>query len=66
MARRRGRTLPAARLLAALDACHRAQALGEPLSQPERRELFEAFFLWEQAAIVGRPWNGPWRHWTGR
>lgn len=41
------------RLLAALDACHHAQALGEPLSQPERRELFEAFFLWEQAAIVG-------------
>lgn len=41
------------RLLAALNRCHRAQKLGEPLPQPARRELFEAFFLWEQAAIVG-------------
>lgn len=41
------------RLLAALNRCHRAQTLGEPLPQPARRELFEAFFLWEQAFIVG-------------
>ncbi|MGA4636523.1 hypothetical protein ACPA5B_21855 [Pseudomonas solani] len=41
------------RLLAALNSCHQAQALGEPLPQPVRRELFEAFFLWEQEVIVG-------------
>jgi hypothetical protein len=41
------------RLLAALNRCHRAQALHEPLPQPARRELFEAFFLWEQEVIVG-------------
>ncbi|WP_435635544.1 hypothetical protein ACSC9U_08460 [Pseudomonas solani] len=41
------------RLLAALNRCHQAQALGEPLPQPVRRELFEAFFLWEQDVIVG-------------
>ncbi|MDG9925770.1 MULTISPECIES: hypothetical protein [unclassified Pseudomonas] len=41
------------RLLAALNRCHRAQALHEPLPQPARRELFEAFFLWEQEFIVG-------------
>ncbi|BCD88291.1 hypothetical protein PSm6_46980 [Pseudomonas solani] len=41
------------RLLAALNRCHQAQALGEPLPQPVRRELFEAFFLWEQEVIVG-------------
>ena len=41
------------RLLAALNRCHRAQKLGEPLPRPARRELFEAFFLWEQTAIVG-------------
>lgn len=41
------------RLLAALNRCHRAQARGEPLPRPARRELFEAFFLWEQEFIVG-------------
>jgi hypothetical protein len=41
------------RLLAALNRCHRAQALHEPLPRPARRELFEAFFLWEQEVIVG-------------
>ena len=41
------------RLLAALNRCHRAQALDEPLPRPARRELFEAFFLWEQECIVG-------------
>lgn len=41
------------RLLAALNRCHRAQALDAPLPRPARRELFEAFFLWEQACIVG-------------
>ncbi|UUY08293.1 hypothetical protein LRS11_21275 [Pseudomonas sp. J452] len=40
-------------LLAALNRCHRAQARHEPLPRPARRELFEAFFLWEQACIVG-------------
>ena len=41
------------RLLAALNRCHRAQSLHEPLPRPARRELFEAFFLWEQEVIVG-------------
>ncbi|MEO4046021.1 hypothetical protein AAFN46_02875 [Pseudomonas sp. CAU 1711] len=41
------------RLLAALNRCHRAQALDQPLPLPARRELFEAFFLWEQECIVG-------------
>lgn len=41
------------RLLAALNQCHQAQAQGEPLPQPARRELFTAFFLWEQEIIVG-------------
>ncbi|WP_394560967.1 hypothetical protein [Aquipseudomonas alcaligenes] len=40
-------------LLAALNRCHLAQAQGEPLPPAERRELFEAFFLWEQEFIVG-------------
>ena len=40
------------RLLAALNRCHRAQAEGVPLLPGERRALFEAFFLWEQAEVV--------------
>ena len=41
------------RLLAAMDRCHHARETGHALSTAERRELFEAFFLWEQAQIVG-------------
>lgn len=41
------------RLLSAMDRCHHARATGHVLSGVERRELFEAFFLWEQAQIVG-------------
>lgn len=41
------------RLLGALNQCHRAQAEQQPLPVEQRRELFEAFFLWEQACIVG-------------
>lgn len=42
-----------ARLLGALNACHQAQAEERPLPCAQRRALFEAFFLWEQEAIVG-------------
>lgn len=41
------------RLLSALNQCHRAQAEERPLPAEQRRELFEAFFLWEQEFIVG-------------
>lgn len=40
-------------LLDALNQCHRAQAEQRPLPAEQRHELFEAFFLWEQAFIVG-------------
>jgi hypothetical protein len=40
-------------LLAAMDRCHHARTTGRTMSDVERRELFEAFFLWEQAHIVG-------------
>ncbi|MBC9251805.1 hypothetical protein A9179_16160 [Pseudomonas alcaligenes] len=41
------------RLLAALNACHQTQAEQRTLPAEQRRALFEAFFLWEQEAIVG-------------
>jgi hypothetical protein len=41
------------RLLAAMERCHHARGTDHALSGAERRELFEAFFLWEQAQIVG-------------
>ncbi|MEK1907022.1 MAG: hypothetical protein AAAB13_14680 [Pseudomonas sp.] len=41
------------RLLAALNQCHDAQAAHEPLPAAQRQALFEAFFLWEQEALVG-------------
>lgn len=39
-------------LLEALNHCHGAQAEARPLTPDERRRLFEAFFLWEQAEVV--------------
>lgn len=36
-----------------MDRCHHARRAGRSLSEPERRDLFTAFFLWEQANIVG-------------
>jgi hypothetical protein len=40
-------------LLLEMDRCHHAKRTGRPLPDTERRELFKAFFLWEQANIVG-------------
>lgn len=40
-------------LLGQMDRCHRARRSGRTLSDPERRDLFTSFFLWEQANIVG-------------
>lgn len=42
-----------AELLDAMDRCHDARRRGVTLDERERRALFEAFFLWEQAQIVG-------------
>ncbi|RYY74309.1 MAG: hypothetical protein EOO52_15775 [Gammaproteobacteria bacterium] len=39
-------------LLIALNRCHYSQRIGKPLNRIERKELFEAFFLWEQETIV--------------
>ena len=41
------------RLLTALDTVHAARRSGRLASRDERRELFAAFFEWEQEAIVG-------------
>lgn len=46
------RLVPAS-LLVEMDRCHHAKQIGRVLSDRERRELFKAFFLWEQANIVG-------------
>ncbi len=40
------------KLLIALNHCHYSQSINTPLNSAERRELFEAFFLWEQETIV--------------
>ncbi len=40
-------------LLSEMDRCHVARLAGRSLSDEERRALFRAFFLWEQANIVG-------------
>jgi hypothetical protein len=40
-------------LLVEMDRCHHAKRKGRSLSDAERRELFKAFFFWEQATIVG-------------
>ncbi|MBR0752706.1 hypothetical protein JQ604_10965 [Bradyrhizobium jicamae] len=40
-------------LLSQMARCHAARRAGRTLSDRERRSLFEAFFLWEQATIVG-------------
>ena len=40
-------------LLSEMDRCHWARANGRLLTQEERRAVFEAFFRWEQAEIVG-------------
>ena len=40
-------------LLAEMDRCHHARRNNRTLSATERRGLFEAFFHWEQAHIVG-------------
>lgn len=40
-------------LLEAMERCHAARMEGRSLSDRERRDLFTAFFLWEQANIVG-------------
>ena len=40
-------------LLDHMARCHAARREGRTLSSRERRSLFEAFFLWEQATIVG-------------
>lgn len=40
-------------LLAEMDRCHHARRAGRSLTVSERRDLFTAFFLWEQANIVG-------------
>jgi hypothetical protein len=40
-------------LLTQMDKCHAARRLGRELPDCERRDLFTAFFLWEQANIVG-------------
>ncbi len=40
-------------LLVQMDRCHAARRGGYALNDGERRALFEAFFLWEQANIVG-------------
>ena len=42
-----------ASLIAALNRCHAANVEGRSLGTKERRDLFKAFFLWEQEAIVG-------------
>ena len=47
-----GETIPA-RLLAEMDRCHWAKDRSRKLGPNERRSLFEAFFRWEQAEIVG-------------
>lgn len=39
-------------LLDAMDGCHAARQRGRALSSAEHRDLFKAFFLWEQANIV--------------
>lgn len=41
------------RLLHQLNACHEACRQGRLMTREERRELFAAFFLWEQDTIVG-------------
>jgi hypothetical protein len=46
------RIVPTA-LLTEMDRCHAARRAGRVLSDAERRPLFSAFFLWEQANIVG-------------
>jgi len=40
-------------LLDQMARCHAARRAGRTLSNRERRSLFKAFFLWEQATIVG-------------
>ncbi|MGY8661084.1 hypothetical protein Q3C01_01785 [Bradyrhizobium sp. UFLA05-109] len=40
-------------LLDHMARCHAARRSGRTMSHRERRSLFEAFFLWEQATIVG-------------
>lgn len=40
-------------LLSQMAGCHAARRAGRTLSDHARRSLFEAFFLWEQATIVG-------------
>jgi len=40
-------------LLIEMQRCHAARLTGRSLSDAERRSLFCAFFLWEQANIVG-------------
>jgi hypothetical protein len=52
LADRAARLVPPA-LLAQMDRCHHARRAGRLLSNAERRDLFTAFFLWEQANIVG-------------
>jgi hypothetical protein len=51
--RRSAERLVPASLLVEMDRCHNARRAGRYLSDVERRRLFEAFFLWEQANIVG-------------
>lgn len=40
-------------LLEALNLCHHARRTGTKLTHYEKKQLFEAFFLWEQDNIVG-------------
>lgn len=53
-------------LLAAMDHCHDVRRRGVRLVESERRKLFEAFFLWEQANIVGPSIDSAFDRLSGR
>lgn len=42
-----------AELVLAMNRCHAANRRGTPLTDDEKKTLFDAFFLWEQEHIVG-------------
>jgi hypothetical protein len=52
LARQAGQLVQPA-LLDAMDRCHHARRAGRTLDDRDRKRLFQAFFLWEQAQIVG-------------
>ncbi len=51
--RSHARSLVPPELLSEMERCHSAKQDGRVLSEKDRKRVFSAFFLWEQAQIVG-------------